>query len=158
MKDQLKILKIIIYYLMGDKKWVDKKELLNFIKNPPTSKVNKEKALSHIINVKDYEDYYIITFKSFNLYYPKQISLDMLYMVIYQIFYPDHWHYYEIDQTRIRKDDIVIDCGAAEGLFTALAAERCRKVYAIEPMRLWHKGLKETLKQFDNIQLPLVPE
>jgi 2-polyprenyl-3-methyl-5-hydroxy-6-metoxy-1,4-benzoquinol methylase len=41
---------------------------------------------------------------------------------------------YEIDNVRMKRGDVVLDCGANLGLFTVLACDRGCKVYAIEPM------------------------
>ena len=41
---------------------------------------------------------------------------------------------YEIGKVRLKKDDIVFDCGANMGLFSALASVKGCKVYAFEPM------------------------
>lgn len=55
---------------------------------------------------------------------------------------PPVWHTYDrIDEgayedgeIKIRKDDVVIDCGANIGLFSSVAAWRGAKVYAFEPV------------------------
>lgn len=52
------------------------------------------------------------------LYFPIDIDIFWLYQTIAESFYPDNWHYYLTNETSIEKDDIVVDCGAAEGVFT----------------------------------------
>jgi FkbM family methyltransferase len=63
------------------------------------------------------------------------------------------WHYYEVEQTKVGNDDIVIDCGAAEGLFSLMVAKRCRKVYAIEPLPRFVESMKLTFSKFDNVEI-----
>lgn len=55
---------------------------------------------------------------------------------------PELWHNYdridegpyEIDNVRLEKEDIVFDCGANIGIFSAIARQKGCKVYAFEPM------------------------
>jgi len=37
-------------------------------------------------------------------------------------------------QTTVTEEDIVVDCGAAEGLFGFLVIDRCEKLLLIEPL------------------------
>jgi hypothetical protein len=76
------------------------------------------------------------------LFYPAAMPRRSLCQVIEESFVPDNWHYFEIPETRISKNDTVADCGAAEGLFSLLAAQRCKMVYAIEPLPLFVAALE----------------
>lgn len=64
-----------------------------------------------------------------------------------------HWHYYEIPQTRVEPDDIVFDCGSAEGLFAFINRQRCRRVYAFEPLPAFVKGLSRTFSGDTNVEV-----
>jgi len=68
-------------------------------------------------------------------------SFGMLYP---EVFDHSHPHYYECDSCQIHTDDIVIDAGASEGLFTRFALERGAKVIAIEPFGPMAEGLRRT--------------
>jgi FkbM family methyltransferase len=87
------------------------------------------------------------------LYYPGNFDILPLYQVINETFSPLHWHYYEKEGTVIESDDIVADCGAAEGLFGFVAAHKCRKVYLIEPLPDFVTSLKKTFQKFRNVTI-----
>lgn len=147
-KTRLKVLK---YWLEGQKNNVSFSELVGFFFGFPYS--YKAKA---IIDKTDYiNDYIILHLKGYDtpLYYPKGMSLKSLRQVIVESFYKDNWHYYQIEETMVGPDDIVVDCGAAEGLFSLIAASVCKKVYAIEPLPKFIEALKLTFSNFDNVEI-----
>ena len=49
------------------------------------------------------------------LYFSKDIPVRSLYQTLVEQLYRWHWHYYQLPQTRVGADDIVFDCGSAEG-------------------------------------------
>ena len=85
------------------------------------------------------------------LCWPKEISLYNLYMVISESL-PDDWHYYEVPETRVEPGDVVLDCGAAEGLFSLEAMERARCI-AVEPSPLFFECLERTFHRSDKVQI-----
>lgn len=87
------------------------------------------------------------------MYYPANAPASSLERVICESFYQSNWHYYEIPQTRVDPGDVVIDCGAAEGLFSLLVANRCKKVFAIEPLENFSHCLKRTFADFHNVEV-----
>jgi FkbM family methyltransferase len=60
---------------------------------------------------------------------------------------------YEIPNVTIEPDDIVIDCGSNMGLFSVVAAGRCQKSYAFEPVPETHKFIEQISKKYPNIEL-----
>lgn len=60
---------------------------------------------------------------------------------------------YEKDDFRINKEDIVIDCGSNMGLFSIVVSDRCKKVYAFEPVKNTQKYIKRMLNTYSNIQI-----
>jgi FkbM family methyltransferase len=62
-------------------------------------------------------------------------------------------HFYEKPQTAISPGDVVVDCGACEGLFSILAQPRCRHVYAIEPIPDYCEGLRRTFDGVANVDV-----
>lgn len=113
------------------------------------------KSKWRIKEIQETENHYIVIFKKYSLplYIPKDYDFDLLYLVMEEINNKNHWHYYEVNQTRVNKNDIVVDCGAAEGLFTLTIDDRCKKVYAIEPLPEFVDCLKNTFKGKDNIEI-----
>ena len=87
------------------------------------------------------------------LYLPKTMPLYNLSMVIVENLYADDWHYYEVPETRVMPDDIVLDCGAAEGLFSLQAMERARQIIAFEPLPLWVACLNRTFAGTRNVRI-----
>jgi FkbM family methyltransferase len=67
--------------------------------------------------------------------------------------YADDWHFYEAPETAVEQGDVVADCGAAEGLFSLLVAERASRVYAIEPLPLWNECMRETFANSANVEI-----
>ena len=118
----------------------------------PTSKI---KAKLKIRKITEDDEYLRIVFKNnrLPLYFPKTIPLRSLYQVIAEAFYPHDWHYYEIEETKVSADDIVLDCGAAEGIFSFNAAHRCKKIYVIEPLPKYVRALQKTFLNFANVEI-----
>lgn len=74
--------------------------------------------------------------------------------LIYKIFLSnDYLTFYETHNFKINKDDIVFDCGGNMGLFSAAIANRCKTVYAFEPMSLIRKNLYKTAALYHNINV-----
>ena len=61
------------------------------------------------------------------LYFPAEFDLHFLHQVLAEETYKWNWHYYQIQQTRVEPDDVVMDCGAAEGFFSLMASEQGAK-------------------------------
>ena len=87
------------------------------------------------------------------LYWPRELPLDALYMVAGEQFDHDDWHQYETEETPVRRDDIVVDCGAAEGLFALRVAARCRRVYAIEPYPRFASAMRRSFEGLENVEI-----
>ncbi|OGC08485.1 hypothetical protein A2230_08190 [candidate division WOR-1 bacterium RIFOXYA2_FULL_36_21] len=142
---------ILKQWLDGNKNGVSFFALLERIFGLPYVRKAKKVIKSLNIRENDIEIYFNNFEKPF--YYPKNASLKMLYQVIAELFYPNDWHYYEVDETKVSKEDIVVDCGAAEGLFGMLIADRCKRVYAIEPLPEFIESMRLSFKNIDNIVL-----
>lgn len=79
------------------------------------------------------------------LYLPTGLNTDFIYQIVCELFRPQEWHYYEISETKVMPNDYVLDAGAAEGLFAYLVADRCQKVYAVEPLPDFISSMKKKL-------------
>ncbi len=78
------------------------------------------------------------------LFLPEQFRLHCVHQVLGEETYAWNWHYYCIPETRVEKDDVVFDCGAAEGLFTLFARQRGARAAVFEPHPLYFKALQKT--------------
>ncbi len=115
----------------------------------------KSIARGHISRIEESGDYDQIYFKGFQrpLYYPKGLKEHSLHQVIVESFNKKNWHYYEIPQTTVTVNDIVVDCGSAEGLFAFLVQNRCKKIYLIEPLSKFVSGLRKTFEHAENVEI-----
>jgi FkbM family methyltransferase len=115
----------------------------------------RNKAKKYISDISVTDQYYKVILKNYNeiLYFPISMPLSSLYQVIVESLDPKDWHFFEIPQTQIEKNDIVVDCGAAEGLFSFLVSPKCSKVYAIEPLPLFINALSQTFDQTSNVDI-----
>ncbi len=99
-------------------------------------------------------DCHKIFFKGYTepFFFPSKMDMLMLHQIIAEQFYPWTWHYYEVEQTRVN-GDVVLDCGAAEGLFAYLVYKRARHVYCFEPLVDFHPCLEKTFGNVDNVTI-----
>lgn len=95
-----------------------------------------------------YKDKYQVWIKGIDkpFTFPHSADLSGLYGTIDEACNPKHWHQYQIEETKIGPNDIVVDCGAAEGLFAVQAAQICKHVYAIEPLSEFIACLSDTFE------------
>lgn len=116
----------------------------------PTSLVMAKKYIKKIVRGEDYKIY----FNRFSepLFFPAEMNFNSLYQVIVEIFDPREWHFYEDSFTKVKANDIVVDCGASEGLFSLSCHSRCQKVYIIEPLPRFLKSLARTFENINNIE------
>ena len=81
------------------------------------------------------------------LYFPVEFDLHGLNQVLTEETYGWNWHNYQIPQTRVGVGDVVMDCGAAEGLFSLLAARKgADRVICIEPHPAYIQSLRQTFE------------
>jgi FkbM family methyltransferase len=125
--------------------------LLKTIFSLPTFK----KGQLMIKSIKESGGFYSIELKGIKhkLYYPKNMPLDTLRYTIKELFFDYDDHYYEIKETKVSPGDVVVDCGAAEGLFPLMIMNRCKKVYAIEPLPDYIRSLKKTFADVPNVEV-----
>ena len=88
-----------------------------------------------------------------HLFFKQTLSLRSLYQTIAEQFYDWQWHYYQIPQTTVEADDVVFDCGCAEGIFTFLNRHSAKHIYAFEPLPEYVEGLEQTFKDADNVSI-----
>jgi FkbM family methyltransferase len=81
------------------------------------------------------------------LFWPKSLPLFDLYKVVTECFYEDDSHFYEVPETRVVPNDVVLDCGAAEGIFTLRVLEGAQRIIAFEPLPLFIKSMQKTFAQ-----------
>jgi FkbM family methyltransferase len=78
------------------------------------------------------------------LYWPKEISHRELYKSCTDCLHPAQWHHYEVPETSVEGGENVVDCGAAEGIFSLSVAARAGRIAIFEPWNGFHTSLKAT--------------
>jgi FkbM family methyltransferase len=79
------------------------------------------------------------------LYLPAEFDLQFLHRVLTEETYSWNWHFYQVPQTRVERGDVVLDCGAAEGVFSLMASEQgAGRVLCIEPHPAYLRALRLT--------------
>lgn len=142
-------LQILLFWLK-EKRNVSFLSLLRAISRPRF----KKRASRYITSIQEEGADYVVAFQEGQkLYFPKSVSLAALYHVVCEICDRKNWHYYEIPETKVKPDDIVVDCGAAEGLFSLLIQDRCREVYVIEPSPIFLTSISKTFKDKSNVTI-----
>jgi FkbM family methyltransferase len=146
--------RLLNHWVSGQRNGVSFSELLSVL----LSLSSRYKAKKLIKERKKTKDYYVFYFKEFTgittpLYWPIQASLYNLYVVIRELCYRNDWHYYEKFNTIVSTSDVVLDCGAAEGLFGLSVANRCKKVYVIEPLNSFIDSLKLSFSNYSNVEI-----
>ena len=58
----------------------------------------------------------------------------------------DSPHRYEFDNFYVNENDIVVDVGGAEGIFSLTVVERAKKIYLFEPDESWNISLQKTFE------------
>lgn len=126
-------------------------EMVTWLTQPGKEK----RALRYIHEKRQIEDFIEIFFVGHEhpFYYPKEANWVDFCQTIDECFNPANWHHFISSYTPIGSDDIVIDCGAAEGLFSFIAAKHAKKVYAIEPIASWHNPMDKTFRPLGNVEL-----
>lgn len=126
-------------------------EMLRFAAQPPY----RVRGQRHIARVAPHDGMLAVHFHGLAqpLFWPAELPLDALRMVASEQFDRDDWHQYEVEETRVLPEDVVVDCGAAEGLFALRVATRCRRVHAIEPFPRFVQSMRRTLHGFPNVTI-----
>lgn len=78
------------------------------------------------------------------LWWPAEMGRDMVYQLVSEQLDPINWHYYQMPETRVGPNDVVVDCGASEGLFSFLVAPVAREIHAVEPLPRFIQCMEKT--------------
>lgn len=84
---------------------------------------------------------------SARLYWPKLLPLFDLYKVVTECFCDNDYHFYEVPETCVAPGDVVLDCGASEGIFSLSVLERAQNIVAFEPLPIFIKSMQKTFAQ-----------
>lgn len=137
---------IIFHWFLGRRNSVTFSELLSFLTRPKVKVI----AGRYIDTITEKKDFYEISFASLKpkLFWPRECPIEGIYQVTTETFDPDDWHYYQKKHTEVQKGDVILDVGAAEGLFALSVVDRCKKIIMIEPNDFFYNALTRTFKDY----------
>jgi FkbM family methyltransferase len=118
----------------------------------PTCSILAQFHISKIVNEGAFKRIYLRGIR-YPLFWPSNITLYYLYTVISESLYEDDWHYYEVPETQVKPGDVVLDCGAAEGLFSLATLARAKRIIIVEPSPLFIESLNKTFQEAGNVQI-----
>jgi FkbM family methyltransferase len=120
-------------------------EVVKAVCKPPCTRIGP----TFIERIDEDGDFLLVKIRSVStrLFWPKSLPLFDLYKVVTECFYEDDSHFYEVSETRVAPNDVVLDCGAAEGIFSLRVLERARYIIAFEPLPLFIKSMQKTFAQ-----------
>jgi FkbM family methyltransferase len=126
-------------------------ELCHFLLQPSATRRGKR----FIRSIDKESEFYSICIKGYEprIYWPISWGLWTFGMVLSEQFDPHDWHYYQVSETKLRADDIVVDCGAAEGLFSLVASTVCKHCYCVEPAPAFQPFLQRTFREIGNVEI-----
>jgi len=111
-----------------------------------------------ISDISEQGDHLIVHIRSLKspLYWPKEYPLFDLYKVVTEAFCEVDWHFYEVPETRVERGDVVLDCGAAEGIFALRVQDRAARIVAFEPLPRFVTSMRQTFADVPKVSV--VPE
>jgi FkbM family methyltransferase len=142
-------LQIASRWLRGQRNGVSASELVQFLSGPTCAVASRK----FILSTEQRGDSLVVHLRGLDrpLIWPSDQPIYALQMVLSEALDARNWHYYEIPETRVTPDDVVADCGAAEGIFSLLVQPRAAHVYAIEPAPHWTSSLERTFAGAPNV-------
>jgi FkbM family methyltransferase len=135
-------LRIVFYWVFFRKYNVSFKELLSFITKPTVDNI----ANWYIGPIDVDGENYKIRFNPIRyvLYWPKVYPIEGLRQVTAETFDKKDWHYYQKPSTPVNDGEVLLDVGAAEGLFSLSVVDKCSKIYLVEPNDRFALALEKT--------------
>jgi FkbM family methyltransferase len=137
---------IFFYWLFKEKHNVTFFELLRFSLKPPVRTIARRylKEMTHS------DSFHEVTFKTTapTLYWPKECPIDGIYQVTSETFDNEDWHYYQKKHTEVIAGEVLLDIGAAEGLFSLTVANLCKSILLVEPNDYFVKALNRTFAPY----------
>jgi FkbM family methyltransferase len=104
------------------------------------------RGLKFIVQMRDEGEWVAVSLRGYEgtLYWPKDDPLGALSLILDEQLGRDKWHAYVTPETPLGSDEVVVDCGASEGLFSFLHQEACRRIILVEPNPIYVKALEKT--------------
>ena len=127
-------------------------DVLRFLTQP-----GKQARASRFIQAVEQEgDYLKVVFKEYPnhpLLYPRSYRWIDFCQTVDECLNPHNWHNFLSPRFSLSADDVVIDCGAAEGLFSWYAAIRGARVFAFEPDEGFVRAMHKTFSSLPDVSV-----
>lgn len=142
-------LKIVFFWLFKASNNVGFFELVSFFFKPTVRKC----GIRYIKKIEAIHDWQKVSFSGVDapLFWPRHFSIDGLYQVSAETFDATDWHFYQKKWTKVEDGEVLIDVGSAEGLFSLSVVNKCKKIFLIEPNKLFENALRKTFESNQNI-------
>lgn len=135
----------------------DKAEILSYIQDNPLDAFNyffvkKYENIHPEIGYDEEAELFYVMHKGYRMYMAKRFNTFEMVRTYYKNLCieqdKDSPHLYLQGNFDVKRGDVVVDVGAAEGIFTLEVLERAGKVYLIETSREWIEALQYTFKNY----------
>jgi FkbM family methyltransferase len=144
----------LIYYYIISKERRNRTSLKNLLQHVFANKCEAiAPVFSSIISKDDDYVYYHIKGYADPFIFPISAPYHSFAQVIAEGMQPHNWHYYETPETTVEANDIVVDCGSAEGFFAFKNKNKAKKMYLIEPLPVFCDSLHKNFDAVDNIEI-----
>jgi FkbM family methyltransferase len=136
---------LIFFYWIFKPNTVGFLEMFAFMTKPKVAAIGER----YISSITQDEEYYVVSCKELSspFYWPQKFGTRGIYQVAAETFDKNDWHYYQ-GVFRVLPADIVLDVGAAEGIFALSVVGVCKRVILIEPNPNFVKALELTFKPY----------
>lgn len=106
----------------------------------------------YVSSIEDAGEYQEVYFRGVvrPLFWPKKLGTFDLYKAATDCLHEEDWHHYDVPETTVRQGDVVLDCGAAEGIFALSVLERASLVAIFEPSPDFAESLHRTFGDASN--------
>jgi len=144
----------LYYWLFKKRHNVKFIEMCRYLATPNPAKV-ASRFISGMVQIGPFMEISFNTLAD-KLYWPVQYKIDHLYQICSEIFDLNNWHYYEDKNMKVGENDVVIDVGASEGLFSLSVINRCGRILIIEPNEVFFRALEKTFIKYIPVKAELL--
>jgi FkbM family methyltransferase len=128
-------------------------QIFRFLSQP--GKENRAKVFLESVS-EDNESYLKVRFTEnpeFPLFYPLSYRWIDFCQTVDECFNTSNWHHFLSPRFKLTASDTVVDCGAAEGLFTWYAANLGASVHAFEPDSGFASSMRKSFDHIPNVEV-----
>lgn len=144
--------KYLEYRLKGKEGLPDLKEMLYFLVQPS----ERRRGARFVERIEPAQEGLLrvwLAGYSLPIYYRVDMCWTSFCATLDETFNPKNWHYYQTRETPVSPEDVVVDCGCAEGLFAFATAPTVKRVIAFEPLPRFLDLLYKTFSSAQNVEI-----